>query len=357
MHRLITVAILVLIYSSSSAFAQEFRCAPTVTHEEVNDRLKYVEMALDPSNPNLDEAEERLAYISEKNLPCMNGLIDPLYISRFARLQAWLNMYRQDESIALTWAHLAEYTDPQLVWASKFPESLIANTLQEELDFEGPPTLAGPSDVGLAPPSKGGIFLNGALLTKPQAYTSIPGLIQVINKKQKIVASYWQDGSAFREEWLGKVEEITPPKWYDGPISVVASTPTALAKPTPTALAKATPTAPTKTVATTTKPLPKTDLISKPPKVKKAKKAKKDTRKIMAISSVSMGVLSASLYGLAALNMPQYNDHSSMDDLNSSVSTTNFLVLGSGVMGVAAVGLSATLFVSDSPGIGFNFQY
>jgi hypothetical protein len=66
MYRLLTVAILALIYSSPSAFAQEFRCAPTVTHEEVNDRLKYVEMALDPSKPNLDEAEERLAYISEK---------------------------------------------------------------------------------------------------------------------------------------------------------------------------------------------------------------------------------------------------------------------------------------------------
>jgi hypothetical protein len=356
MYRLIIVATLALVQLPPSAFAQEFRCSPSVTHEEVNDRLKYVEMALDPSSPNLDEAEERLAYIFEKNFPCMNSLVDPLYISRFARLQAHLNMYRQDETISLTWAHLAQNTDPTLVWASKFPESLIANTLQEERDLEGPPTLAGPSDVGLAPPPKGGIFLNGVLLTKPQAYTSIPGLIQVINKKQKIVATYWQDGGAFQEEWLGDIKEIKAPKWYDGPISAVANAPTALAKATPTTPTKAV-VAPAKVVVTAKKPLPTKDLIANPPKEKKAKKAKKDTRKIMAISSVSMGVLSASLYGLAALNMPQYNDHSSMDDLNSSVSTTNFLVLGSGVMGVAAVGLSATLFVSNSPGIGFNFQY
>jgi hypothetical protein len=199
------------LLAAGPAFAQEKLCAGTYSHEEW---LKAMDTA-DQQMGQFKLKDARVTiYAAREQVPCLDQLVKPSYLGRYARQVALLEFLSQDEETASRWGELQRVAAPDLPWPADIPEDHPFRELITGLDL---PTESGPTDKSLLIPKGGGVFLDGTPILYPQAWSEVPNLLQVADGDGKITSAYWQDGAAFHDEALtdlGKTPK--PPKWFVG---------------------------------------------------------------------------------------------------------------------------------------------
>ena len=72
----------------------------------------------------------------------------------------------------------------------------------------------------------------------------------------------------------------------------------------------------------------------------------------------ALAAVAGALYGVAALTAGGVEKATNEDELAAARSTTNLLVVGSGITGAAALGVGVTVLVDGpSTGVGFRFRW
>jgi hypothetical protein len=221
------------------------------------------------------------------------------------------------------------------------------------------------------------------------------------------VEAYWQDGAAFRAEYLaeddGRSGEPELPKWYypqDVPAAVAAM------KADPAyrvdeavamddddddffddddAMADAEPVKPSDAPSVLPKDAPEPDISTIPDKAgrdvvkpkdklatapppkppEKVTPPRKDPKKGGGGPSgaqlgvgVGLGVVAGAMVGLAFMQEASLADATSEADMLTARARANQLVVGSGVVGVAALGVGVTAFIhSEGPGLGLHWTW
>jgi len=174
----------------------------------------YSDRALNAELLSLDESLElgdllSATVIAEEvhdHMLCMETVASPVAMARYARQQALIHFYRQDELELARWGQVVEYTWPSLPWSSSFGATHPFRVMIEEAE----PHIGG-SGRPLAAPRGGAVFWNGRHLTRGDAPTEVPALIQVAVRGH-VIESWWQDGAMFPDAAVGDQVPSTP-KW------------------------------------------------------------------------------------------------------------------------------------------------
>lgn len=344
-----------------SAHAQEFDCTESMSHEAWSaemDRIDAYFAAFD-----LEKAGKAARGIRDR-VRCLDRIVLPSHLGRYARQMALVAFYEQDEITTIRWGRLQQYAAPGMPWPEDFTED---HPVREMLDFATEPAIAGPSGVGLLYPKNGAVFMNGTLLEQPEARAEVPNLIQVTDKKGTLVLQYWQDGAAFREDVLGPPGMVPKlPKWFvaeqtgyeqqssslfggdvgtsDDAVSAAddgtstESSPSDAASPDPDdgspAVAQADPA-----------PRPMTP----PPSTRSGGSGR-------LLLGAGTAVLGGALYGLAATQRGGLGDATSTTELAQARTVVNALVITGGVVGASGLGLTVSGLV-DGGTVGFHTRF
>jgi hypothetical protein len=300
-----------LLLVGTEAWAQQ-ACIDPMSRIQLGAALGEVTDALEASE--LVEARAQLAEISER-LPCLEEVVDRALFALFARSNAIVYFYGQDEEQASRWGQASRLAMPELAWDDRlFPPDNPIRTLIETTPLPAAEGVAG----GLAAPRGGGVFLNGQFAPRPEAWPDLPVLVQVFDRNQALVKGWWQDGPAFPADLLtARAEDLPPPAWWTegGPSSPP-------------------------------------DKIRPPPKVPAG-----DGPPVVPIAaSLGLGLLSGASYLLAAQTASTFKEggHTS-EELTSLRTRANLLVLASGASLAGAVGVGVGGVLISANGITVRF--
>ncbi|MEZ4239341.1 MAG: hypothetical protein R3F59_24940 [Myxococcota bacterium] len=170
---------------------------------EVTDALSISELV---------EARETLDRIHAR-LPCLDEVVDRKLYALFARYNAIVYYYGQEEGLARKWAAAARLADPDLGWdESVYPEGNAVRALVDEAPLPAEQRLPGKE---LAPPRGGGVFVDGAFAAVPAAPGDTEVLVQVFDRNGQRLDGFWQQGNAFPHTLaLPGDGEARPPAWF-----------------------------------------------------------------------------------------------------------------------------------------------
>ncbi|MFT4624739.1 MAG: hypothetical protein ACI8PZ_003399 [Myxococcota bacterium] len=249
---------------------------------------------------------------AKDKLRCLEELVDRSVYADFARYMALTAFFDQDETVSIQWGLASRYADPKLAWGDTFAED---HPFRELLTTTEDSPLSVREGEALAIPRKGGVFASGVLIFEPKLHAEVPYLLQLVDKDGSVVSAEWQDGSAFDSEML--TSELPAgykaPRFYKGPV-----------------------------------PEPPADLVFQKEPFPVAK----------VITTGALAVVSGALYGVAAATSGGVANATTEAELASARSTTNLLVVGSGITGAAALGAGITILVDGkSAGIGMRFRW
>ncbi|HHO49544.1 MAG TPA: hypothetical protein ENK18_01435 [Deltaproteobacteria bacterium] len=196
----------------SSARAQVQACPGPFTLEEWSEAMDEVDVELIALNGT------RAAHLLEDilgELRCLDEIVSPEVLGRLARQVALVTFYDQDPEELVPWALLARRT----LGAAPWPDALPAPAYFHELMASEPqPQPEGPGDRGLAPPRGGGMLIDGFLALQPQAAARARHLVQVADRRGRVLETWWQRGGRFPETWLGEPGvSLDVPRWYEAP--------------------------------------------------------------------------------------------------------------------------------------------
>jgi len=306
------VLALVLIALPSLSFAQQETCSG-YTNVELSEAIARSQDAL--SKSDIGRAQRSILR-AQNQLRCLDEPVRTEYFTSFARLRGLLAFFDQDESLATQWGIAARQASPDMEWSNLFDEG---HPFRELLDETEDPPLSGVQGGFLNIPPKGAFLINGQMTWQPMTSIEVPHLIQVVDKRGKVLSSMWQDGSAFSDTVLTDEAPATfkTPRWYQGDVPEVPTELLAQKRPFPTG---------------------------------------------KVVTSGSLLLVSGTLYALSASQARSLKDAQSsaslgsMDDLAKSRGTVNLLAIGSGLTGLAAVGTSVTLLI-DNPTVGVSFRF
>ena len=196
---------LLIALNLSVANAQEVSCVEPLTSEGLEQGLLRLESGVLNGDASQIAEFNKLGNL----VPCLDGVIDRVLLGRFAHLMSIASFTAQDEEATQQWFHVAASAAPGLEW----PANLRSDHPLRDMD---PPKieLGGPTDRGLSPPARGGVFIDGKPALEPRAHAEILHLVQVFDKQGSRSSSYWQQGAVFPEWILGPVTELTPPDWW-----------------------------------------------------------------------------------------------------------------------------------------------
>jgi hypothetical protein len=293
------------------------KCESSYSNNELAEDIVSVQELFDTDK--LAEANFELQAMGN-GITCLDKLAEPGLLARFSQLMAMSYFFAQDEDQAVRWALLAHFTDPDIPYtlASNHPFMDLVNTLEE-------PPYGQMEGKQLAPPDRGGIFLNGSLATLPIARAETPHLVQVFDGDGTLLGTFWQEGSRFQPGLLADgIGRPARPRWYRGPTlsyegaSIVGDAgETALATPT---LAR-----------------------DRPP-----------LTPIFISSGLALGSLAT--YVGASLAKSSLPNQTTGEGLTRARTTANALAVVSGVSLLGAAGVGATLLV-DGRVVGVNVRF
>ncbi len=152
---------------------------------------------------------------TEARLPCLDALVYPPALARFAQQASFQATLDEEPDLALSWAQLAMVADPKHPLPDWMPAS---HTGRASIAGVDPPAHVTLDEVGLIFPRGGGVFLNGRFLSVPHGPVDTPNLVQTMDRRQRVVEGRWQHGVAFAPEFLGPdLGHVDPPQWYVPP--------------------------------------------------------------------------------------------------------------------------------------------
>ncbi len=290
-------------------------CPTPATRAQLDSEMNLVEKELNEAD--FDLASRMLAQVTE-HFACTSGPADVGQLARFALQRAELAFFEQDEEVANRWAIAARTLAPE----PKYPASIpVDHPFRAVVKAATEPPVGRAAGKAFAIGKKGYVFVNGVPVARPEAKAEVPALVQVFDRSGRVQFAAWQDGAAFPDAIL---------VIGDGAID---TNPPFLAKPAnePSVITKA-PTAPKAPGSG-----PKIPLIA-----------------VGGTLAVGAGVLYA-LGGVAAGNLGAATNQ---DELAATRTQANAMVLGAGLAGAAAVGLTVTGFVaSDRAWVGLNTRF
>ena len=195
----------------STAQAQTEVCAGPLRVEYWREAMDDVDTAIGEFNGG--RATEILdATVYE--LRCLERPADPRDLGRLARQRSLMAFYQQDIAETEAWAILAAETIGGAPWPPGVPVPEPYHAFVAAMD---PIETTEVDGKGLLVPKKGAVLLDGRVLTAPQASLGTTHLVQVADKKGRVLSTRWQHGAAFPDELLGAPIEVKQPKWYDAP--------------------------------------------------------------------------------------------------------------------------------------------
>lgn len=190
---------------------------------------------LDAVDAVLQEADLKeakiLLEIHARQIECLSVPLSPDAVVRYAQIQAYIAFHSQDPEGATRWSRLVEQVGPDAPWPAWVPED---HPVRRQLEWADPTEVVSLEDQHVAHPRKGGIFVNGRFLARPELPLDTPLLVQVHDRKGARVESFWHDGM-IPERYLADGARVAePPRWYDpaAPVEVEAA-PVAQATPEP----------------------------------------------------------------------------------------------------------------------------
>lgn len=303
------MTILATLLLASEASAQQ-ACIEPMSRIQLGSALGEVTDALEASE--LIEARSQLNAIRDR-LPCLEEVVDRELFALFARSNAIVYFYGQDEEQAGRWAQASKLAAPALAWDEKlFPPNSQVRTV---LDATPLPEVEGLGQ-GLAAPKGGGVFVNGQFIGRPEAWPDVPVLVQVFDRSGAPVEAFWQEGAAFPERLLtARTEELPPPSWWG-----------------------------------TGAPSPRSNDKVRQPRPGGGPPV------LPIAASAGLGILSAATYALASASATSFREepHSS-EELTALRTRTNLLVLASGASLAGAVGVGVGGVLISANGVSFRF--
>jgi hypothetical protein len=293
------------------------KCETPYTNNELVEDIVSVQAFFDEDK--LAEANVRLQAMGE-GLTCLDRLVEPGLIARFGQLMAVSYFFAQDQDQAVRWALLAHFTEPDIPYslAGTHPFMDLVNTLEE-------PPFGQMKGKQLAPPERGGIFLNGSLAQLPIARADTPYLVQVLDGKGVLLGSFWQEGSRFQPGLLADgAGQPAKPRWYRGPIMSYDGA----------------------------------SFVGDVGEINTTTSSVSPDRKPLTPILVSSGLALCSLAtyvgaGFAKASLPE---QTTGEGLTQARTTANTLLVVSGVSMVGAAGVGVTLFV-DGRSVGLNLRF
>ncbi len=194
-----------MIWFLLPAFAQNEVCSPQ-SLERWRGEVEAARTALEDLRLNdaidlLDDAQNVAR--------CVADVIPRADVQRFAQLRTLQAFYQQDALVLETWAQLVvSLGDVEWPIAADHPLRRLLT------DIEATPVGRVEGKV-LAPPKRGGVWIDGAWSDLPATVPGTYHLIQVFDGEHVLVTAYWQDGLGFRPELLGEGPPPPPPRGYE----------------------------------------------------------------------------------------------------------------------------------------------
>ncbi|MCO4744095.1 MAG: hypothetical protein KC912_04855 [Proteobacteria bacterium] len=191
----------------ATAAAQEEVCQP-MAQADLDEfvaavQQKVADFQFDEAGYNLDDIQKRMG--------CLETVVKPSTIAQIARIRSLIAFFAQDEDKALRWGFAQKHASPGDPWPSGLERIPAYDEIWEWADD---PTV-GSGGAGVAHPKKGGVFMNGHFLEKPEYMAEVPGFVQIADKKGNVIDAYWQDGAAFRPDVIAdEASSATSPKWF-----------------------------------------------------------------------------------------------------------------------------------------------
>ncbi len=206
------LSVLLLVGMPAPAGAQDPGC-PKLYNYQFEATLEEIDRSFEASafsraRDMIDAAHPRI--------PCLIEIVPTPLLARYARQRAWSKALDIDLDEAERWARLAHALDPGAGWPDYVPEHHPSRKILEDATVDHPQAPIGDlHDLG----GGGAAFLDGVLLTRPEAEPQTPHLLQVGDATGELLVSIWQDGLAFPEGLLGPPGELTGelPVWYGKP--------------------------------------------------------------------------------------------------------------------------------------------
>ena len=194
-----------MIWLLLSAFAQEEVCSPQPLDrwraEVEAARVALDELRLGDAIDLLDDAQDVAR--------CVSDVIPSADVRRFAQLRTLQSFYQQDAFVLETWALLALSLGDG-PWP--MPDDHPLHRFLDGIEVPPPARIDG---AVLAPPKRGGVWIDGAWSALPVATPDTYHLVQVFDADRVLQTAYWQDGVHFRPALLGDGPPPPPPKGYE----------------------------------------------------------------------------------------------------------------------------------------------
>ena len=226
-HWLLLILAFAVAAAVPSAQAQEEICSARFTGAELQEALEAVDEAIANANGLL--AQRILDDIYDATR-CIDTLVDPTTIGRFARQNAFVAFYAQDIEEAEAWAQLAQHTLGATPWNERYP---VTDSFLQLLGGLPAPTIRGPENAGFRRIKGGAAFVDGRYAESPEAAVGVPHLLQLLDKRRRPVYTGWIDGMAFPPEQLGNPSTPTRPRWVEDPPLPPQDVDPDLTEPTP----------------------------------------------------------------------------------------------------------------------------
>ncbi len=200
----------------TAAFAQEEACPGTLAVAEVDQVLAATTTALE------DLDGDRAAHLVEEVsslLRCLGGVLTPDQLGRFAATSSVVAFYEQDFEEARRWAELAVTTTGSANAGSvSVPERWWA-------DYGALVPTVGEAAGVVSPPPGGVVVVDGRALLAARAAVATPHLLQLVDRKGRVLSTRWFDGVAFPEDVVAGSSPPSVPRWWTEPPTVTVIEP------------------------------------------------------------------------------------------------------------------------------------
>lgn len=148
-------------------------------------------------NGNMALTEEQVAELYER-APCLREQVHPRHLVRFGRVRALQAHRLAREPEVVYWGQLA-LLDRTVPWPAPLEGETELQELLAVMGRRAPITLEGR---GLEIVEGGGLLVDGTAVTRPQASSDAPHLLQILSPDGHIVETSWQDGDVWPEALL-----------------------------------------------------------------------------------------------------------------------------------------------------------
>jgi len=201
----------VIVWLLAIAWGQEESCSGVLPVEELHVALDATEEAL--GDLQVDRADRILDDIVGV-MRCIGSPLAPDDLGRLAQQVALVAFYDADQAELRSWTWLERDTV-----GGAWPDDLFsvpATFHPMRAALSEPPLVV--ADGGWLPPKRGAVLVDGRPSASPEARSEVPHLLQMLDKKGRVVWSGWMVGADAPERWLDEAGgPVDVPRWVDVP--------------------------------------------------------------------------------------------------------------------------------------------